>query len=154
MDDPEEHGLPLLVAGGESAELLGLGEQPLDLVALLVPYWVERLRLDPVLPARDVREHVAVDACLSLLALAVKPFVSDQFVDHRDPVQRGLQQRFEPRCLTGLPRLDIDGHDRILINGRDNHLGRAPAPAAAKGFLTRAAGRPNFFFLREAPAAC
>lgn len=81
-------------------------------------------------PARDVRKHDSLHAPLAL-AVTIEPFLTQEFVEARHPVDRGVEQRLHPRRVVGLARQHLDGDHRVLVGGRHRDFGGQAAPAAA-----------------------
>src|SRR5207302_9924166 len=65
------------------------------------------------------------------LPISVERLVGDQLVDRADPVQRPVEQGLQPRGLARLPGDHVDGQGGVLVGGRQDDLGRPPAPALA-----------------------
>ena len=85
-------------------------------MALLVPPRVERPRVPPVLPVRDVREHLPIRAVLPL-GVDIEPLVPRELVDHRHPPERVLEHRFEPGGVAPFPHRAVTRTfvDRLLF---------------------------------------
>src|SRR5438477_3128319 len=153
VEHAQEHRPPLLVPRRYPAELLELAEQPLHTVPLPVRLRVERPRVDPVRLVRDDRADVPVDARVPLRVAVERP-VGDQLVDRAHPVEGPVEQRLQERGLARLPGDHVDGQGGVLVGGRQDDLGRPPAPALADRLRPHRPLGTDLFFFRRAPAAC